>query len=141
MPNETDNNPKDVDPRNSIFEQEYRYRKQYQRCHHIDQHCVDAQIPARTVDKQKSKLDTYDGDGKSDAGPVEFCKLSFDSACNGEEKESEQGNDEGHSIRDQQRNREVDIRRCALGGKVIERTGEDGEGNGEIKEEHGFFSH
>ena len=54
-----------------------------------------------------------------------------------EDKEGEQRDDKSHTVGHQQRNREVDIGRRALGGKVIQCAGADRQDNREIEEEHG----
>ena len=55
----------------------------------------------------------------------------------GEEKEGEQRDDKSNTVGYQQRDREIDIGRHALGAKVIKCTGTNGEDNGEVEEKHG----
>jgi len=55
----------------------------------------------------------------------------------GEDEEREQCDDKRHTIGHQQRNREVDIGRRALGDKVIQRAGTDRQNDGEVEEKHG----
>ena len=59
------------------------------------------------------------------------------------EKEPYQSNHKCNCIGYQQGNCEVDIRRRALGCKMIERAGTNSEGDGEVEEEHvfGHFYH
>lgn len=95
-------------------------------------------MPARTVDEQEAELDSHDGDGESDAGPVELFQLVGESVWHGEEKEGQQDDAERDRVGHQQGHAKVDIGWHALGDKVIQRAGANGEGDGEVKEEQGF---
>ena len=54
----------------------------------------------------------------------------------GEEKEGQQDNAEGDRVGHEEGDAEVDVRGRALGDEVIQRAGADGEGDGEVEEEH-----
>jgi hypothetical protein len=67
----------------------------------------------------------------------EFCRNAI--FCR-EEEEREQGDSKCNSVCHQKGDREIHVRWRALGNKMIERAGTNGEGDGEVKEEHGFGS-
>jgi hypothetical protein len=95
-------------------------------------------MSACTINQQESKLDSYDGNGESDARPVEMFEFHHDAVRDGEKVKSEKGDCKRDSICHQKRNREIHIRWRALGGKVIERAGANREGDGKVEEEHRF---
>jgi hypothetical protein len=63
------------------------------------------------------------------------CQSVFD----GKENKCQKHDEKCNTIRHQERNSKVDVRWRTLGGKVIQRAGENGECDGKIEEEHAGF--
>ena len=95
-------------------------------------------MPACAVDEQKAEFDADDGNGESDAGPVELLQFVGRSVRHGEEKEGQQDDAERDRVGDEEGDAEVDIGWRALGDEMVQRAGANREGDGKVKEEHGF---
>jgi len=134
--NQTNQNPDDIHPRDFVFEQEKRHRDKDQRGGDGDEGGGDAKVPARAVHEQIAKFDADDSHGESDACPVEFAEFGRESILDREENEGEESESERDGVGHQKRDGEVDVRWRAFSDEVIQRAGRDGEGNGEVEEEH-----
>lgn len=119
QPDQTNENPSDIDPRDLVLEKENRDRDEDQRGCHCDQRGGDAQVPAGAVHEQVAKFDANDRGGESEAGPIEFAEFGREAVLNGEEKEGEQGDDERDSIGHQKGDGEIHVLGCAFGDEMI----------------------
>ena len=59
-------------------------------------------MPACAVDEQKAEFDADDGNGESDAGPVELLQFVGQSVRHGEEKEGQQDDAERDRVGDEE---------------------------------------
>lgn len=133
QPNETNDNPRDIHPRDFVFEKENRHRDKDQRGGYGDEGRGDTEVPACAVHEQVAKFDADDSHGESDACPVEFAEFGRESILDGEENEGEESESERDGVRHQKRDGEVDVGWRAFGDEVIQRAGRDGKGDREVE--------
>ena len=86
-------------------------------------------MPAGAVDKQEAKLDADDCYRQQETGPVELFQLGGQPIFGRKEEDCHQGDPKRDQVGHNQRDRKVDIRRCALGAEVVERTGGNRKGD------------